>query len=200
VVDIEWATSGSSGTEQWGQLTPKNRIPAIMKFLTAVELEIKVRPMIYTAPAFWKQFIEPNSSAGDNQRFSEYPLWVVDLRNTGSLPAPWDSAGAKFVQNHFGENATTNSLFDHLDQNDFNGTVKDLLNLTAPGFTIMKGFPFSFLVMELQSKLVALGKLNAGGADGLFGNNTENAVKDFQRENGFFENGIVDAQTWNKLL
>jgi peptidoglycan hydrolase-like protein with peptidoglycan-binding domain len=73
------------------------------------------------------------------------------------------------------------------------------LNITVPGFTIMKGFPFSNIVVDLQAKLIE-GKFLNESADGLFGNNTETAVKDFQRVNGFFENGIVDAQIWNKLL
>ena len=63
----------------------------------------------------------------------------------------------------------------------------------------MKGFPFSNIVIDLQKKLIEAGHL-AGTADGQFGNKTEIAVKAFQKINGLFENSIVDAQTWNKLL
>ena len=95
--------------------------------------------------------------------------------------------------------AITNDLFDRSDQDEFTGDLNSLLNITVPGFTIMRGFPFSNIVVDLQTKLKGKQILN-DAADGLFGKNTEQAVKDFQIQNGFFENGIVDAQTWNKLF
>lgn len=36
--------------------------------------------------------------------------------------------------------------------------------------------------------------------DGIFGTNTENAVKDFQRRNGLSVDGIVGKNTFNKLF
>jgi peptidoglycan hydrolase-like protein with peptidoglycan-binding domain len=63
----------------------------------------------------------------------------------------------------------------------------------------MKGFPFSNIVLTLQEKLKGKSLLS-DSPDGLFGNNTEKAVKDFQEANQLFANGIVDAQTWNKLF
>lgn len=53
-------------------------------------------------------------------------------------------------------------------------------------------------VRYLQQKLVA--KLYpAGTADGIFGNNTEIAVKQFQQENDLVPDGIVGPLTWGKL-
>lgn len=53
-------------------------------------------------------------------------------------------------------------------------------------------------VRYLQQKLVA--KLYpAGAADGIFGANTETAVKQFQQENGLAVDGIVGPLTWAKL-
>ncbi|HYC27653.1 MAG TPA: peptidoglycan-binding protein, partial [Chitinophagaceae bacterium] len=175
------------------------RVPAIMRFLQGVEAQFSVKPMIYTAPNFWQQFIAPNCTAQDNQTFATYPLWVVDLRNTGALPAPWRNVGATFVQTHFGETATTNDPFDRSDQDKFPGSAKDLLNKTFAGYTIAKGAPFSFIIMDIQTKLKALGILQ-DAADGIFGNNTEGAVRSFQQANGLQPSGIVDAATWNKLL
>ncbi|MEO6550843.1 MAG: GH25 family lysozyme [Ferruginibacter sp.] len=201
VVDIEWATVKVSGNsvEQWKQLLPVQRIPKIKIFLSALEEEFKIKPIIYTAPAFWKEFINDQASSADNTFFAEFPLWVVDLKRTGKVPMPWAERTVPFIQTHFGEHATTPDLFDKLDQNEFNGDTKTILNSTVPGFTIMKGFPFSNIVKDLQTKLIELGHL-AGSADGQFGTNTETAVKAFQKAIGLFENGIVDAQTWNKLL
>ena len=36
--------------------------------------------------------------------------------------------------------------------------------------------------------------------DGVFGENTENAVKTFQSQNGLTVDGIVGSKTWNVLL
>ncbi|HWJ28434.1 MAG TPA: peptidoglycan-binding domain-containing protein, partial [Flavisolibacter sp.] len=77
--------------------------------------------------------------------------------------------------------------------------LKAFLNQTVPRFTVMKGFPFSNIVVDIQTKLIQLQLLN-DTADGMFGGNTEKAVMDFQTAKGLFANGIVDAQTWNKLL
>jgi lysozyme len=201
VVDIEWATVTINGnpSEQWKQLLPNQRIPKLKSFLSALETELNVKPIIYTATSFWNEFLKDQSLPADNTFFADFPLWVVDLKRSGIVPAPWSGNVTPFTQTHFGEKATTEDLFDKSDQNEFNGDLKSILNITVPGFTIMKGFPFSNIVVDLQAKLIE-GKFLNESADGLFGNNTETAVKDFQRVNGFFENGIVDAQIWNKLL
>lgn len=198
VIDIEWA-KGSASEEQWAQLLPAQRVPKIKIFLSALEADLNTKPIIYTATGFWKEYIADQCSDEDISYFSQYTLWIVDLSNTGKLPLPWQGHPAPFVQTHFGEMATTQEPYDTCDQNIFNGSLKDLLNRTMPGFTVMKGFPFSNIVIDIQQKLIDK-KLLKSSADGLFGSNTEKAVKAFQKENDLFDNGIADAQTWNKLL
>ena len=51
----------------------------------------------------------------------------------------------------------------------------------------------------LQEKLTKLG-YNTNGVDGIFGNGTYNAVKQFQKNNGLSADGIVGQNTWSKLL
>jgi lysozyme len=194
VMDLEWSVANRQ--EQWAQVPAARRIPVLKMFLSGVESELKCKPMIYTAPSFWNQYIAPQTNATDIAYFAEHPLWVVDLRHTGRLPAPWKAA--TFVQNHFGENATTNDPYDHTDQDFFPGDIKSLLNTALPGLSFMKNFPFSPMVIDLQKQLKAAGYLE-DEPDGYFGENTEQAVKDFQTANALFANGIVDAQTWNKL-
>lgn len=53
-------------------------------------------------------------------------------------------------------------------------------------------------VKELQQTLNRLG-YNVGAADGIFGNNTKNAVLQYQRDNGLTADGIVGANTWGAL-
>jgi len=53
-------------------------------------------------------------------------------------------------------------------------------------------------VKELQSMLNSFG-YNAGKADGIFGRNTEKAVKEFQKNNKLNADGIVGARTWASL-
>lgn len=51
------------------------------------------------------------------------------------------------------------------------------------------------LTKLLQKTLNRLG-YNAGEMDGIFGEQTEQAVKQFQRDNGISPTGIVWPQTW----
>ena len=54
-------------------------------------------------------------------------------------------------------------------------------------------------VTTLQTKLNELG-YNCGEADGVFGQNTLNAVIAFQTAKGLTADGIVGTQTWDVLL
>ena len=52
--------------------------------------------------------------------------------------------------------------------------------------------------MVLQDALNYLG-YSTGGIDGIFGSQTLNAVKAFQRANNLSSDGIVGCGTWRKL-
>ena len=51
----------------------------------------------------------------------------------------------------------------------------------------------------LQEKLVKLG-YSTNGVDGIFGNGTHTAVREFQKTRGLSIDGIGGQNTWRKLL
>lgn len=202
-VDIEWTWNAGAATtpanELWNQLAPSKRIPLIREFLGKVEMDLNVKPVIYTACSFWNDYILKNSSAEDNAFFAQYPLWIADPNGNNKIPGPWAAAGAAFRQSHFGETGGGADPYSVMDQDTFNGTLQDLLNSAVPGLTFMRGFPYSNAVKDMQQKLKDQNFLG-DTADGFFGKDTADAVTKFQVASGLAGNGIIDAQTWNKLL
>lgn len=55
-------------------------------------------------------------------------------------------------------------------------------------------------VKALQTLLIGYGYTVGGGADGMFGANTDTAVKKYQSVNKLLTDGIVGKITWDKLL
>lgn len=199
VIDIEWTKTANS-PETWSKLSGSQRINSVKEFLHVVQSQTQAAPIIYTANAFWNEFFDDYTSADDIKYFAQFPLWMVDLKNGKTpIPRPWRNNVPAFIQYHFGENNTTNEPYDKTDQNFYNGSLKDLLNLAIPGYTIAKSLKFSNIVRDIQQALKDKSLLN-DDADGFFGNNTFAAVNAFQQSVGLIPNGIVDAQTWNKLL
>ena len=73
-----------------------------------------------------------------------------------------------------------------------------LNNLTPEAKVLRRGSigaEVRYLQQKLYSKLYPVGTI-----DGIFGANTERAVRDFQRENGLVEDGIVGKDTWRAIL
>ena len=57
------------------------------------------------------------------------------------------------------------------------------------------GAEVRYLQQKLYSKLY-----NVGTIDGIFGDNTQRAVREFQGENGLNVDGIVGRNTWDYLM
>ena len=55
-------------------------------------------------------------------------------------------------------------------------------------------------VFRVQLKLQSLGYSEVGIADGIFGALTDQAVRNFQRDNGLQVDGIIGQKTWDKLF
>jgi N-acetyl-anhydromuramyl-L-alanine amidase AmpD len=69
-----------------------------------------------------------------------------------------------------------------------------------PGTLIKKGSKGEN-VRKVQNRLIELGySVGRYGADGVFGNNTDKAVRTYQKENGLAVDGKVGPATWKKLF
>jgi N-acetylmuramoyl-L-alanine amidase len=56
-------------------------------------------------------------------------------------------------------------------------------------------------VSDLQRRLKLLGyNLGSTGVDGIFGQQTEDAVKKFQQDRALLASGVVDQETWNEVV
>ena len=66
------------------------------------------------------------------------------------------------------------------------------------GYPLVKFGSKGVYVAVLQDALNTLG-YNAGAIDGIFGNNTRNAVLRYQRSRGLTADGIVGCNTWRAL-
>ena len=70
---------------------------------------------------------------------------------------------------------------------------------TLAGCPTLKKGASGNITKLLQEKLVKLG-YNTNGVDGIFGNGTYSAVREFQKTRGLSIDGIVGQNTWRKLL
>ena len=71
--------------------------------------------------------------------------------------------------------------------------------ITLAGCPMVKAGARGNITKWIQNKLNSLG-YNCGAADGIFGQNTKNAMIAFQRAKGLGADGIVGPKTWSKLL
>lgn len=70
---------------------------------------------------------------------------------------------------------------------------------TLAGCPVLRKGTQGNITKLLQEKLVKLG-CNTNGVDGIFGNGTYSAVREFQKTRGLSIDGVVGQNTWRKLL
>ena len=69
----------------------------------------------------------------------------------------------------------------------------------ASGYPTLRNGGKGVYVCILQDALITIG-YNTGGLDGVFGTNTYNSVRSYQRSRGLVVDGIVGVNTWNLLM
>ncbi len=90
------------------------------------------------------------------------------------------------------EPASLTPTWVHVDKRDKNPAC------ATGGYPLVKTGSKGVYVATLQDALNLLG-YNAGAIDGVFGQNTRNAVIRYQRARGLAADGIVGCNTWRKL-
>jgi len=135
----------------------------------------------------------PTLRPGSRGRFVRYLQFMLKIQGY--------SVGA--VDGYFGTN-TTNAVkaFQQANGLTADGIVGRntwyKLNDLTPEARVLKKGSYGAEVKYLQQKLYS--KLyNVGTIDGVFGTKTENAVKEFQAENGLVADGIVGTSTWDYI-
>jgi lysozyme len=100
---------------------PANANGQLWNFVTYVEGVTRRIPMIYTSPAYWKEFGSPNSG------WRKYPLWIANYyANLPAIPKPWNSwVFWQFTPKGMGSIFGVESIGIDLDY--FNGTYDQLL-------------------------------------------------------------------------
>lgn len=112
VVDIETLGTGTDTSS-----LPDN----LRQFLAAVEGKLNVKPIIYTSPGFWNQYL----GAG----FGDYPLWVAEY----GVSTPKQTNGwTTWTLWQFQENATVPGVASGADVNQMNPSVSGLSTLRLP--------------------------------------------------------------------
>lgn len=141
-------------------------------------------------------------------------------REIGSYPTIRQGARNNFVLllqyllNQYGYNLSLDGIFggatynavinfqrnNNLTQDGIVGrqTWSSLLNLD-PTSKVLRNSSRMSAVLYLQQLLLSY-LYQITSLDGVFGRETENAVREFQRENGLTVDGIVGRNTWNALL
>jgi lysozyme len=116
-----------------------------------------------------------------------------DVQGAADQFLVWNRAGGQVLRGLTRRRSAEQALFLSQDWKAFTGaqeiTVK-ILKLTDPK---IQGED----VRQVQAALIKAGF--SIGADGVFGNNTDRAVRDFQQQNGLTADGIVGEGTRKKL-
>jgi len=156
-------------------------------------------------PATWNALL--NNTINDYPallRMGSNSLDVKTLQN--ALIAHGYNCGSTGADGDFGQ-GTYNAVIQFQIANGLSAdgivgpaTWNALSNSSSSNSTVLKIGSKGDLVRDLQIALIARGySCGSAGADGDFGQDTYNAVVQFQKDHGLSADGIVGPATWNAL-
>ncbi|MFE3469924.1 GH25 family lysozyme, partial [Streptomyces sp. NPDC059185] len=207
-----------------GQLPPvvdlektSGRCPAgvnssqVAAFLTKAKEAFGASPIVYTSKDFTDTCLGGRTAA-----LAGSPLWVPRYRSGSTEPA--SIGGRSWSIWQYTDRGSVSGINGNVDRNVYKGTLTQLRRLAhlaptsgqpapAPGSTTpatAKPWPVLKAGSNGTDVRTAQHLLNAAGhhldADGAFGPATTSAVKAFQNRNRLNADGIIGANTWNKLV
>ena len=181
--------------------------PALPKrFLDYVYNKTGVRPLIYMSKSVcrecnWTEVVNGN-----------YGLWMAQYANkkpTGYQDKPWsDNRGLgafkSYAIHQYSSVGQLSGYSGNLDLDIAYMTPVAWDKYAKANPVLMKDKPVlrkgcrGEAVRELQERLNYLG-YSCGVVDGIFGDDTKDAVKAFQAERGLAVDGVAGAKTWDEL-
>jgi lysozyme len=107
---------------EWQQVSLNQRINIIQQWLDRVEAATKRKPMIYSSPGFWDEYME------DSQAFINYPLWLAHYTNEPEPTVPANNWGGKgWTIWQYTETGTVAGINSNIDRNRFKSSFDDLV-------------------------------------------------------------------------
>ncbi len=107
---------------EWQQISIEHRIDIIQQWLDKVESATGRKPIIYSSPSFWDEYME------DSQVFINYPLWLAHytLEPEPKVPANnWGGKGWTIWQ--YTETGTVAGVNGCVDRNRFHSSFDNLV-------------------------------------------------------------------------
>ena len=101
------------------------------------------------------------------------------------------------------DRATYNLLYEEALEAEFEMSEPLPIYIFTNGRSVSKGEKSNFVMllqMMLNELKIAYDTYEKLNVDGVFGDKTETAIKDFQEKNRLSTTGIVDKKTWNALV
>lgn len=112
--------------EAWKNLAFKDRINRVRTWLEKVEQATGEKPIIYTNPSFWREYMR------DSQEFTDHPLWLAHYISKPQPDVPannWGGNGYTIWQHT--ESGRVSGVSGPVDRNRFNGSFDKLVALAS---------------------------------------------------------------------
>ncbi|MBD2539415.1 glycoside hydrolase family 25 protein [Coleofasciculus sp. FACHB-SPT36] len=112
--------------EAWKNLAFAERINRVKIWLKKVEDATGEKPIIYTSPSFWREYMR------DTQEFTDHPLWLAHYTSKPQPNVPannWGGNGYTIWQHT--ESGTVAGVRGPVDRNRFNGSFDKLVALAS---------------------------------------------------------------------
>jgi lysozyme len=107
---------------EWQQVSLNKRIDIIQQWLDKVESATGRKPIIYTSPSFWDEYMK------GSQAFINYPLWLAHYTSKPQPTVPANNWGGKgWTIWQYTESGTIAGIKGDVDRNRFNSSFDDLV-------------------------------------------------------------------------